>query len=104
MNELTPENNARLQKLAPFARRAGIAITGREKLARIATKLEFVIVTTDAAENTADEISHAVHCPQLRTLTSAELLSLFGLQNCCVAGFKKSSLATQLHNILKNHE
>ncbi len=99
MSDLTTDQNLRIGKLAPFARRAGLAVTGREKLARMASKLEFVIVTTDATDNTADEIAHSVHCPLLRVLTSEELHRLFGLENCRVAGFKKSSLSAQMHAI-----
>lgn len=92
-----------IRPIAPFIRRAGIVVTGREKLSRMADKLEFVLITADASENTVTEITRGVGCPQYRALTSQHLAELFGLMNCRVAGFRKSSLAVQARHALSQY-
>jgi len=88
---------AEFSKLAPFARRAGIAVTGRERLARLGKRLVFVWVTTDASERTVRELQRQFACPLVCCLTSADVERLLGYQGTKVVGFVRSSLAQSLY-------
>ena len=84
-------------KLAPFARRAGVAITGRERLHRLSKHLVFLWVTEDASERTVQELEREFTCPLVRFLTTADVERILGFQGTKVVGFTQSSLATALH-------
>lgn len=94
---MTPE----LAKLAPFALRSGIVVRGRGKLKRLGTRLAFVIVTSDASEGTYRQMSRWVPCPIIRDLTSADVRTLFALENTKVIGFTRSPVATSLWTALR---
>ena len=84
------------EKLAPFARRSGAAITGRERLLRLRAKLEFVLLTEDISANSRREIEGQFNCPVVTFLTSADVARLFGYHGTKVVGFTKSSLSHSL--------
>lgn len=88
---------AEFSKLAPFARRAGVAVTGRERLARLTKRLVFIWVTTDASERTVSELRGQFACPLVRCLTSADVERLVGYRGTKVVGFTRSSLAQALY-------
>ena len=90
-------------KLAPFARRAGIAVTGREKLRRLSKELVFLWVTEDASERTVRELRSEYTCPLLRFLTEGDVERLLGFQGTKVVGFTQSSLATSLYRECQDH-
>ena len=83
-------------KLAPFARRAGVAITGRERLHRFSKQLVFLWVTEDASERTVRELQGEFTCPLVRFLTAADVERVLGFQGTKVVGFTQSSLATTI--------
>jgi hypothetical protein len=85
------------EKLAPFARRSGVAVTGRERLGRLGRRLVFLWVTEDASERTLRELRGQFTCPLVRFLTSADVERLLGYQGTKVVGFTRSSLATALY-------
>jgi hypothetical protein len=91
-------------KLAPFARRAGVAVTGRERLRRISKQLTFLWVTEDASERTVRELQREFTCPLVRFLTSAEVERLLGFQGTKVVGFTQSSLATSLYRACQERQ
>ena len=88
-------------KLAPFARRSGTAITGRERLARLRKKLEFILVTEDLTENSRRKLTSVFSCPIVTYLTSADVERLFGFRGTKVVGFTKSPLARTLLTALR---
>lgn len=90
-----------LKRLAPFARRAGIIVTGREKLALRSRQLQLALIAVDAAENTVREIMQNVRCPHYQALTGTELETLFGLKCCRVLGLLRSGLAEQIQQLLR---
>ena len=90
-------------KLAPFARRAGVAITGRERLHRLSKQLTFLWVTEDASERTVRELQGEFACPLVRFLTTADVERVLGFQGTKVVGFTESSLATSLFNACADH-
>lgn len=91
-------------KLAPFARRAGVAITGRERLHRQSKDLVFLWVTEDASERTVRELRGEFTCPLMRFLTADDVERLLGFQGTKVVGFTASSLATSLFRECQGHQ
>lgn len=91
-------------KLAPFARRAGVAITGRERLKRLGKRLVFIWVTEDASERTVRELRADFGCPVVRCLSSTDVERALGFRGTKVAGFVCSSLATSLYGACREHE
>lgn len=90
-------------KLAPFARRAGVAVTGRERLRRISKQLTFLWVTEDASERTVRELRGEHTCPVVRFLAAADVERVLGFQGTKVVGFTQSSLATTLYRACQEH-
>ncbi|NLF15820.1 MAG: hypothetical protein GX595_00985 [Lentisphaerae bacterium] len=84
-------------RLAPFARRAGVAVTGRERLQRLSKRLLFIWATEDTSERTWRELCAGAPCPVVRFLTSAEVEQTLGFRGTKVVGFLRSSLATSLY-------
>jgi len=93
---LTADGQSRLEKLAPFARRARCFENGREKLYQHRKKLAFILVTEDVAENSRDEVLRTFACPVYQALTAAEIMRHFGMDNTKILGFRKSTMSTQL--------
>ena len=91
-------------KLAPFARRAGVAVTGRERLLRLSKQLTFLWVTEDASERTVRELQGEFTCPLVRCLTAADVERALGFQGTKVVGFTQSSLATSLYRACQEHQ
>ena len=94
---------AEFAKLLPFARRAGVAVTGRERLGRVRKHLVFVWVTEDASARTVAEVRAGFGCPVVRCLTSAEVGSWLGFRGTKVVGFTRSSLAATLYRACQEH-
>ncbi len=88
------ESRSALAKVAPFVQRARVLVVGRERILRLQKRLRFVLITTDASENTVAWMSRRLeHCPVVRGLTADDVSDLFDLHNARVVGFRKSSLA-----------
>ena len=93
-----------VERLFPFVLRARILLVGRETLLRSKSKLHFVLITDDLAEQSRKEIlSEFAHYPIIQRYTSAELEQFFGLQGTKVLGFAKSGLAQSLYAEMKEH-
>jgi hypothetical protein len=90
-----------LEKLAPFCRKAGVMVTGREKLARMGGQLVFVMITSDLSNNSRREVLQRLPVPVVEYGTTEEIKRLFGLENAKIIGFKKNSLSTQILEALK---
>ncbi len=86
-----------LETLVPFARRAGVAVTGRERLARVASRLAFLWVTEDASPRTVREVRARFTCPVVRLMTAADVGRLLGYRGTRVVGFFRSPLAASLY-------
>ena len=93
---LTPEGQSRLDKLAPFARRARCYENGREKLHQHRKKLAFILVTEDLAKNSLDEVLRTFSCPVYQALTAEEIRQRFDMENTKILGFRKTPLALQM--------
>ena len=91
-------------KLAPFARRAGVAVTGRERLKRLGRRLAFIWVTEDASDRTVRELAGEFACPVVRCLSSADVERALGFRGTKVVGLTRSSLAASLYRASREHE
>src|SRR6266446_9992716 len=93
-----------VERLFPFVLRSRILLVGRDTLKRSKSKLHFVLITTDIAENSRAEIlSEFAHYPVVQHYQTEDLERHFGLKGSKVVGFAKSGLAQSLYAELKQH-
>src|SRR5205809_7099539 len=91
-----------VERLFPFVLRSRNLLVGRETLLRSKSKLHFVLITTDIAENSRVEIlSEFAHYPVVQHYTSEDLKKHFGINGAKAVGFTKSGLAQSLYAELK---
>ncbi len=95
------ENWNRLEKLAPFAVRAGLVETGRQRLQQHRNKLAFLLLTEDLSENSKKEFLRDFACPIYQALTMEELERLFPFHGTKVLGFRRGPLAVSIQQCLK---
>lgn len=93
-----------VERLFPFALRAGILMVGRERLWNSRSKLHFLLITTDLSESSAREIlkDYAAY-PVVRRYTSEEVERHFKLKGTKVVAFSKSTLAKEIYAGLKEY-
>jgi hypothetical protein len=102
MKEADPKKP--VERLFPFVLRSRNLIVGRETLSRSKSKLHFVLITSDLAEGSREEILlDFKHYPIIQRYTSAELEKFFGIKGAKVVGFQKSGLAQSLYAELKEN-
>jgi len=89
------------EKLAPFALKAGKAITGRPRLLQIQKHLHFMLVTTDITENSRRKLLEQFSCPIVECFTSADIERVLGMLNTKVVGFKRSSISINIYKGLR---
>ncbi len=95
------ENWNRLEKLSPFAVRAGLVETGRQRLLQHRNKLAFLLLTEDLSENSKKEFLRDFACPIYQALTMEELERLFPFQGTKALGFRRGPLAVSIQQCLK---
>ncbi|MCQ2397476.1 MAG: Gfo/Idh/MocA family oxidoreductase [Lentisphaeria bacterium] len=94
------ESLAQLKKLAPFAVRAGIAETGRQRLLQHRNKLAFILITEDISDNSRDEAISDFPCPIYKALTMENIAELFGFKGTKMVGFRRNVLSSQIQRLL----
>lgn len=93
-----------VERLFPFVLKARALIVGRDTLAHSKGRLHFVLITTDIAEGSRDQIlSEFAHYPVVQHFTMADLAKHFGVQGAKVVGFSKSGLAQSIYRELKTY-
>lgn len=95
------EKFAQLKKLSPFAVRAGIAETGRQRLLQHRNKLAFLLITEDISENSRDEVIRDFACPVYQALTMELVGELFGFKGTKIIGFRRNVLSTQIQRLVQ---
>jgi len=94
---------AQLKRLSPFVRRAGLLVTGREKLSRLGGgRIRLIICTKDLSENSLKEIRN--DCPNIpiyRAFSSEMLAFLYGVENTKILGLKSNGLSSQVAKALQ---
>lgn len=92
-----------LRKLAPFAVRAGIAETGRQKLLQHRNKLAYILITEDISENSREEVLRDFACPVYQALTMDSITELFAFKGTKIVGFRRNVLSSQIQRLLHDH-
>jgi hypothetical protein len=86
-----------VERLFPFALRAGLLVVGREVLWRLRKRIHFVLLTTDLSANSLQEIRRDfAEVTLVQRYISADLEGFFKVRGTKVVGFKKSALARSL--------
>jgi hypothetical protein len=99
-----PDSTKPVERLFPFVLRARILLVGRETLFHSKSKLHFVLITEDIAENIrAEVLAGFAHYPVVQRFTAADLEKFFGIKGAKVIGFAKSGLAQSIYAELKPH-
>jgi len=97
-----PDSTKPVERLFPFVLRARILLVGRDTLHRSKSKLHFVLITEDIAENIrAEVLAGFAHYPVVQRFTAADLEKFFGIKGAKVIGFAKSGLAQSIYAELK---
>lgn len=92
------------ERLYPFVLRARILLVGRATLRHSKSKLHFVLITEDIAEDVrAEVLAEFRHYPVVQHYRAADLDRLFGIQGAKTIGFAKSGLAESIYAALKAH-
>jgi hypothetical protein len=94
-----------VERLFPFAVRARVIVPGGDSVDRLARKLEFVLIATDLAPRSREELQSKLReVPNFGGYTSAELQQFFGIPGAKVLGFKKSDIARSIRRELQESE
>lgn len=93
-----------MERLFPFARRAGIVLTGRDALYRQKKRLGFILVCVDLRPESLQEVLQDFDVlPVVQRYTAEELETHFGLPKARVLGFRKSTLTQSIYASLRPH-
>ena len=99
-----PDSTKPVERLFPFVLRARILLVGRANLRHNKSKLHFVLITEDIAENIrAEVLAGFTHYPVVQHFTAADLEKFFGIKGAKAIGFAKSGLAQSIYAELKAH-
>ena len=102
---LSPENPApaeRVERLFPFVIKTRALLVGRDTLRANKGKLHFVLITTDIAETSREEVLRDfTHYPVVQHFTGADFEKFFNVKGAKAVGFAKSGLAQSIYAELK---
>jgi hypothetical protein len=91
-----------VERLFPFVLRSRCVIAGSDVLARSKSRLHFILVAEDIAENVrAQVLSDFAFYPVVQRYTGADLEAFFAVKGAKVLGFTKSGLAQSIYAELK---
>ena len=93
-----------VERLFPFVLKTRGLLVGRDTLRANKGKLHFVLIATDIAEASRDEVlKDFTHYPVVQHFTAAELEKFFNVKGAKAVGFLKSGLAQSIYAELKPH-
>ncbi len=96
-----PEKN--VERLFPFVVKTRGLLIGRDTLRANKNKLHFVLITTDIADSSRDEVlKDFSHYPVVQHFTAADLETFFFVKGAKAVGFTKSGLAQSIYAELKS--
>lgn len=91
-----------VERLFPFAAKAGILVFGQDALGRHRKRLHFILVTTDLSANSREKITIGFpEIPLFDRYTIADTEKFFHAGNTKVIGFRKSELSQSIFKELK---
>ncbi len=98
----TPFPAKSVERLFPFMLKTRALLVGRDTLRANRNKLHFVLITTDIAEASREEVlKDFTHYPVVQHFTAAEFETLFNVKGAKAVGFTKSGLAQSIYAELK---
>jgi len=93
-----------VERLFPFVLKTRALLVGRDTLRANKGKLHFVLITTDIAEASREEVlKDFTHYPVVQHFTAADLEKFFNVRGAKAVGFTKSGLAQSIYAELKAH-
>ena len=91
-----------VERLFTFAKRAAVLIPGFDNIKGRKSDLQFVLVTTDIADNSLKKVlDEFQHYPIVQDYDTETIEEHFNLQNCKVLGFAKSDIAKSIYQEMK---
>ena len=92
-----------VERLFPFVVKTRGLLIGRDTLRANKNKLHFVLITTDIADSSRDEVlKDFSHYPVVQHFTAADLETFFAVKGAKAVGFTKSGLAQSIYAELKS--
>jgi len=99
-----PEATQPVERLFPLVLKARGFVFGRDALRTNKGKLHFVLIATDIADSSREEVlKDFIHYPVVQHFTAAELQTFFHFKDAKAVGFLKSKLAQSIYAELKAH-
>ena len=93
-----------VERLFPFVLKTRALLVGRDTLRANKGKLHFVLITTDIAETSREEVlKDFTHYPVVQHFTAADFEKYFAVKGAKAVGFTKSGLAQSIYAELKAH-
>ncbi len=102
--ENTPSNlpDRPVERLFPFVMKTRGLLVGRDTLRANKSKLHFVLIASDIAEASREEVlKDFSHYPVVQHFTAADLEKFFHVKGAKAVGFAKSGLAQSIYAELK---
>ena len=102
--EVEPQKPApqSVERLFPFVLKTKALLVGRDTLRANKGKLHFVLITTDIAESSREEVlRYFTHYPVVQHFTGADFEAFFNVKGAKAVGFAKSGLAQSIYAELK---
>jgi hypothetical protein len=91
-----------VERLFPFVLKTRALLVGRDTLRANKGRLHFVLITTDIAETSREEVLRDfTHYPVVQHFTAAEFEKFFAVKGAKAVGFAKSGLAQSIYAELK---
>lgn len=91
-----------VERLFPFVLKTKALLVGRDTLRANKGKLHFVLITTDIAESSREEVLRDfTHYPVVQHFTGADFETFFNVKGAKAVGFAKSGLAQSIYAELK---
>ena len=93
-----------VERMFPFVLKTRARLVGRDTLRANKGKLHFVLITTDIAEASREEVlKDFSHYPVVQYFSAAEFEKFFSVKGAKAVGFTKSGLAQSIYAELKAH-
>ena len=92
-----------VERLFPFVVKTRGLLVGRDTLRANKSKLHFVLITTDIAESSREEVlKDFSYYPVVQHFTGADFEKFFAVKGAKAIGFTKSGLAQSIYAELKS--
>ncbi|HZL78321.1 MAG TPA: hypothetical protein VFC17_05665 [Candidatus Limnocylindrales bacterium] len=93
-----------VERLFDFVLKSRGLLVGRDTLRSNKGRLHFVLITTDIADSSREEVlKDFMHYPVVQHFTAADFERLFKIKGAKAVGFVKSGLAQSIYAELKPH-